>query len=87
MHSYNDCRFFFLVFGLDFYGACVVFVNIRLLLLCFHPKPSFLMHEGYILWVVKLQILKQILNCITLEYHCVLHHLQLYDIIQIMALE
>jgi hypothetical protein len=54
----------FYVFGSDFYKVGVVFVNAHSLLLCFHPKPSFLMHEGYVLWAVKLQILKHILNCI-----------------------
>ena len=48
---------FIFVFGSDFHIAGVVFVHRHSLLLCFHPKPSFLMHEGYILWAVKLQIL------------------------------
>ena len=42
------------VFGSDFHRAGVVFVNTHSLLLCFHPRPSFLMHKGYVLWAVKL---------------------------------
>ena len=41
-----------------------------------HLTLKKIMHEGYAIWVVKLQILKQILNCIMLKYSCVLHHLQ-----------
>ena len=78
MHSCNVA--FLCVFRSDFYRAMIVFVSTCSLLFCFHPKPSFLMHEGYILWVVKLHILKQILNCIMLKHLCILHHLQLYDI-------
>ena len=40
------------------------FYKHTLILVVYHPKPSFLMHEGYVQWAVKLQILKQILNCI-----------------------
>ena len=69
------------MFGSNIYRAGIVFVNTRSLLLCFHPEPSFLMHEGYVIWAVKLQILKQIIKCIMLKYPYVLHHLQLYDII------
>ena len=58
-----------------------MFVNTRALLLCFHLGHSFFMHEGYNLWVVKLQTMKQILNCVLLKYHGVLHHLQLYKIV------
>ena len=78
---------FFFVFGSDFYRVGVVYMNTCSLLLCFHPKPSFLMHEGYVLWDVKLQILKQILYYIMLKYLCVLYHLQLYDTIHVMVLE
>ena len=39
------------------------------------------MHEGNVLWAVKLQILKQIINYIMIKCPCILHHLQLYDII------
>ena len=46
----------FFLFGSKFYEAGVVFVITCLLLLCFHPKPSFLMDEDYVLWVVKLHI-------------------------------
>lgn len=45
------------------------------------------MHEGYVLWAANVQILKQILNYIMLRHPCVLYHLQLYDIIQVMVLE
>ena len=69
------------IFGSNFYIVDVVFVNTHSLLLSFHPKPSFLMHEGYVLWAVQLQILKRILNCIMLKCSCVRHHLQLYNII------
>ena len=75
------------VSGLDFYKAGVAFVNTRSLLLCFHLKASFVMHEGYVLWAIKVQILKQILSYIMLKYPYVLHHLQLYDIIQVMVLK
>ena len=78
---------FFVLFGSTFYGAGVVFVNTHSLLLCFHPMPFVLMHEGYVVGAVKLQILRQILNCIMLKYLGVLHHLQLYDIIQVMVLK
>ena len=59
-----------------------VFMNTCSLLLCFHPKPSFSMHEGYVLWVVKLQIL-----CIMFKCSCILDHLQLYDTTHVMILE
>ena len=92
LHSCNGCVFFFslfcfVLFRSYFYGAGVVFVNIHSFLLCFHPKPPFLMHEGYVLWAVNLQIWKQIWNCIMLRYPCGLYHLQLYNTIQVMILE
>ena len=43
------------VFGSGIYRAGVVFVNTCSLLLCFHPKPYFLMYEGYVIWAIKSQ--------------------------------
>ena len=83
MHSCNDCLFFL---GSILRSGCCVCEHI-LILVVFPPKPSFLMHEGYVVWAVKLHVLKQLLNCIMLKYPCVLHHLQLYDIIQVMVFE
>ena len=34
------------VLGLDCHGAGVVFMNTRSILLCFHPKHGFVMHNG-----------------------------------------
>jgi hypothetical protein len=41
------------------------------------------MHEGYILLVAKLQIL----NYLIFKCYCIFHHLQSYDIIQVIILE
>lgn len=74
------------MFGSNLYWVGVVFVNTCSILLCFHRKFVW-MHEGYVLWGLKLQNLKQIKNYIMLKYYCVIHRLQLYDIILVLVSE
>ena len=58
------------MFGSDFYGVGCCVCEDTLTLVVFPPKPYFLILEGYVLWVVKLQIV----NGIMLKYPCDLHH-------------